>query len=536
MAAYGGHLLGHPMQDWMEPVDLRVYRFGGLIAAHVTPWYNPHRSSPLYDWPGYGHLKFTYTPFAALIFTVLAVPPLPVLLALSIVVSILALLAALWVTFGGLGYRPGAARGGATLLVAAAVLWTEPVQRTLFLGQIELVLMALVLWDMSRSDQRRWKGAGVGIAAGIKLVPLIFIPYLLLTRRFRAAAVAAGAFAATVALGFVVLPADSRRWWLGGVFAQGSRTGFVGWEGNQSLRALITRLAGSVAAAQPAWLAAAALTVALGLACAARLDRAGHPIAGVLTCALTGLLVSPISWDHHWVWIAPAVAVLAGYAARARGAARWAQAGLAAVIIAVFGAWPGSLWGAPADLGGFSLGLIWAPPNTNPGTYYQLGDRPWYPEYHWHGLELVTGNLYILTGLALFVLTMVLAARSHRASSSPHLIFPDRSLAGRDRAPLGTGRGTRPEAGGQQDKERPGIGVSPLSGEDPSEALGEPEQQPEGRGQDERRPDSQRGQDADGDQGGQDGEHDRYLDASLASEAGQAVHDRGEPSGLAVGD
>src|SRR5205807_1068534 len=92
---------------------------------------------------------------------------------------------------------------------------------------------------------------------------------------------------------------------------------------------------------------------------------------------------------------------------------------LAAAILAVFGAWPGSLWGKPRDLGGFSLGIIWLPPNTSPSTYYQDGDQPWFVEYHWHGLQLVTGNAYILAGLALFVVilaaTLWIAVRS-RAS------------------------------------------------------------------------------------------------------------------------
>src|SRR5450759_1569913 len=130
-AVYVARILSQPMADWMEPVDLRVYRLGVLMAAHVAPWYNPARSSPLYDWPGYGHLKFTYTPFSALIFTVLRPPPLHVLFALSIAVNVVALIAAIWVTLGGAGFRAGAARLGATLLVAAAVFWTEPVQRTL---------------------------------------------------------------------------------------------------------------------------------------------------------------------------------------------------------------------------------------------------------------------------------------------------------------------------------------------------------------------------------------------------------------------
>ncbi len=74
------------------------------------------------------------------------------------------------------------------------------------------------------------------------------------------------------------------------------------------------------------------------------------------------------------------------------------------MIAGVFFAWPGSLWGQPNDLGGFSLGLIWAPPNTNPGTYYRLGDRPWFAEYHWHGMQLLSGNLYVLTGIGLLTL------------------------------------------------------------------------------------------------------------------------------------
>ena len=405
----------HPANWWIEPVDLRVYREGGSSVRQIAPWYNSHSTAPLYSWPHRYTLKFTYPPFAALVFTILSVPALHVMERLWVGVNIAALLAAIWATFGGLGYRTVRVRAGATLLVAAVVFWTEPVQRVLFLGQIELVLLAVVMWDLCQPDRRWWKGAGIGIAAGIKLVPLIFIPYLLLTRRFRQAAVAAGTFAATILLGFAVVPGDSVQWWLHGLFLQGGRTGFVAWEGNQSLQAIITRFVGSVATAAPVWLVVAAVTTVVGLVCAALLDRYGYRMLGILTCALTGLLVSPISWDHHWVWIVPAVAVAAHYGIRAlRRPSGWAALGLAGLIAAIFGAWPGSLWGSAGDLGGFSRGLIWAPPNTNPGTYDQLGDRPWYAEYHWHGIQLIVGNLYVLTGIALLVLLAVLAIRAAR--------------------------------------------------------------------------------------------------------------------------
>jgi alpha-1,2-mannosyltransferase len=422
---YIARALTHPMSAWMDPVDLRVYRFGGFIAAHVRPWYKPGRAAPLYDWPGFENLKFTYTPFAAVVFIAATVLPLLTLERLSLVVNTLAMLVAIWVTFAAVGWPGGRdaadlpagqsgrplliSRVGTTLAVGAVMFWAEPVQRTLYLGQVELILMALIMWDLGQPDRRWFKGAGVGVAAGIKLVPLIFIPYLLITRRFRQAIVAAGTFALTVAIGFAADPADSVRWWIGGVFAQGSRTGFVGWEGNQSLRGLITRLAGSVDGGASPWIWAAAATVVVGLAVAVVLDRAGHRVVAVLACALTGLLVSPISWDHHWVWVVPAVVTAIGYAARLRGRARLACAGLAVAITAIYFGWPGSLWGMASNPGAFTLGLIWMPPNTNPGTYYRLGDRPWFAEYHWHGLQLLTGNLYVLTGIGLLIGLLVLA-------------------------------------------------------------------------------------------------------------------------------
>ena len=412
LGLYVIYMVIHPKDYTMDPVDLAVYRSGGLIVRHVRPLYNPHLAAPLYDWIGYGelHLPFTYTPFAAIAFALISFVSWSLSLKLSMAVDIISLLAALWFTLGGLGYRRGTTRLGATLLGTAAVFWTEPVLRTMYLGQVNLVLLALIIWDLCQPDttkSRWWKGFGTGIAAGIKLTPLIFIPYLLLARKFRQAAMACAGFAFTVLLGFVILPKDSTKWWFDGLFAQGGRTGFEGWAGNQSLEGIITRLTGSVNGAKPAWIVAAVLVVAVGVIAAALLDRKGYAMLGLLMAALTGLLVSPISWDHHWVWIAPGVVVAAHYAVQAwrRGArlAAWACGLLAVGIVACFGAWPTSLFGVnPPNLGKDSLGLIWIPKNTNPTWYQWYGDRPWFPEYHWHGLALIVGNAYVLAGLAVF--------------------------------------------------------------------------------------------------------------------------------------
>jgi len=410
LGGYCAYLLTHLAGGALNPVDLHVYRLGGRVVAHVRPRYNPALAAPLYDWPG-RTLKFTYPPFAAMVFTIFAPPSWGLLPKLWLGVNVLAVVATIWVTLGGLRYRAGLARLGGTLLLAAVLFWTEPVQRTMYLGQVELVLMALVMWDLCQPAGRKWQGIGVGIAAGIKLVPLIFVPYLLLTRRYRQAAVAVATFAATVIIGFAVLPADSRAWWLDGLMFQSSRTGFTGWEGNQSLQGIITRLAGSIAAGQPIWIAVAVVILAAGIGSAVILARAGHQVMGILACALTGLLVSPISWDHHWVWIVPGVTALVCYGIRDTGWRRCAWLAGGVLVTALFGAWPGSLWGQPTDLGGFSEGLIWSPPNTNPGTFATLGDRPAYVEYHWHGFQLVIGNVYVLTGMAVMLVIACIAAR-----------------------------------------------------------------------------------------------------------------------------
>ena len=201
-------------------------------------------------------------------------------------------------------------------------------------------------------------------------------------------------------------------WWLRGDFLLAGRTGFVGGQQNQSLRGLLTRLAGSVAGAGLPWLALALLAGLAGLSAAAVLHRGGYPLAGLLACALTALLVSPISWDHHWVWFAPGLALAVGAGARSpSGARRAAALTLAAGLWAVFAAWP-DFWSARAGLLGG--GLI----NYAPASAWAYGDDPAYREYHWHGLQLVAGNGEILAGLALFAALLVTACRVRLAPQS----------------------------------------------------------------------------------------------------------------------
>jgi alpha-1,2-mannosyltransferase len=284
------------------------------------------------------------------------------------VTSVAAIGTALWLTLGALGWR-GRRQATALAAIAAVSLWIEPVQRSLHLGQIEPLLMVLIVWDICQPDRRRWKGAGIGVAAGIKLTPLVFIPYLFLTGKRRQAAVVTAAFAGTVAIGFVFLPHASDKYWLTGYFLHASNVGDVKSLLNQSVLGLVARSIHSVRHATPIWLGLSVVITVLGLGAAAVLDRAGRTVAGWLTCELTSLLSYPISWDHHWIWVVPALALFADTALRARGAARWAWWALAAGVAALFGAW-----------GRLPLGEV-----------YPLPGR----------LQPISANLFVLAGLAL---------------------------------------------------------------------------------------------------------------------------------------
>jgi len=369
----GLHLVSPSLQSGM--LDLQVYRWGGLIARHSGDLYGAH-------FP-YHHLRFTYTPAAALVFAGMSAMPWLSLELLSALAGIASLTAVMWLTWGLLGYRRPAGRAAAALIAAGVAVWLGPVQQTLDLGQVNLVLMLLVLADLSLPDSARFKGIGLGLAAGFKLTPLIFVLYLLLTRRFRAAAVALSTFAATIAVSLVLLPGQAREFWFGGLFLNSRRTGNNAYVGNQSLHGMLARLVGETAASQ---LPRAALPVLAGLAgvlLAAWWSRRGQEAIGILTCALAGLLASPISWAHHWVWAAPALLVAAEAAAHwpARpGPRRWAAWFGLALLAAPF-------FIVPQDL---------VPPSELQG-------------HHLSGLEWLAGNLYVITGL--LTLGLIAAAR-----------------------------------------------------------------------------------------------------------------------------
>jgi alpha-1,2-mannosyltransferase len=315
--------------------DVRVYEWGGRQAAAG--------GGALYA-PG-AQFSFTYPPFAAVLFAAFAGAPAGALKIALTAGSLVALPVLCSQALDAVGVRR---RPEIVFAVSALALLTRPVAYTLHLGEINLILAALIGADLlRREDGAWWQGAATGLAAGIKLTPLIFVAYLALTGRLRAAGVAMAAFALTVAAGSAWLPARSQTFWLGGVFYDQRRVGNPANPSDQSLAGAVARLAGTGDPPRVWWLVAVLAAGLAGLAVAVWAHRRGYRLAGFLCCAVTGLLVSPFSWTHHWVWAIPLLVWLTVTAWRRRSAARWAAAAGAAAVFSgiVTLPWPGH----PAD-------------------------------------------------------------------------------------------------------------------------------------------------------------------------------------------
>ncbi|WP_442818183.1 glycosyltransferase 87 family protein [Streptomyces sp. NBC_01727] len=277
--------------------DLNVYygtvddwiRHGGRIYDYLLPG------------TGYG---FTYPPFAA----VCMLPMLLVGHTGAVVGGVLLSAAASVLLLRGPLHELPLGRGG---LVATACLFVmlEPVRDTFSLGQVNLLLMALVYADGGRG---RFAGVGIGLATAFKLTPGIFIGYLLLTGRRRAAAVATGTALAATAIGVLAAPRASWVFWTRALWDT-HRVGALDYVSNQSLQGALARLG----AARPVWVMAVLAVLVLWAYRVRRATAAGDDEAGMALTGLAACLVSPVTWVHHLVWAVPALALLVRYGHRA---------------------------------------------------------------------------------------------------------------------------------------------------------------------------------------------------------------------------
>lgn len=348
-------------------IDLHVYVDGAATMAHGGLYDFVYRPviPPL-------PLQFTYPPFAGVLFYPLHFLPFA-LVGLCWQVGIAVALYGSAVIVLRLLNIPDARMAMAW---TALVVWFEPVRHLFELGQIGALLMVAVLFAVY---SRRWwlSGLLVGLAAGVKLTPAVAGLYFAGARRWRAVVFSAAVFGATVAAS-IALGGAQARFYFTDLLGDAERIGVVSTPMNQSLRGVIGFLLGRDDGYGPLLVVAFVVAV-VSAVLAWRRVGAADPLGRVVIVMLLGLLISPISWTHHWVWLMPLVMwlVLGPLRERTR------IVGWAWVVLAYLGP---------------------------PWLVMLAGDEGWLDGRHWYtGLA---GSVYVLAALATLAYVASLSRRS----------------------------------------------------------------------------------------------------------------------------
>jgi alpha-1,2-mannosyltransferase len=372
-------------------IDLEVYRFavwqwwdGGDIYGELPPV------------NGGLVLPFIYPPFAAVMAIPFAVLPWTLSYTLLFALNVACVVGTVYLV--GRHLYPEASRR-LTMAVAAGglvlLLWLEPIRETFAFGQINLLLMGLVAVDCLA--RRTWwpRGLGVGLAAAIKLTPAVFVLYFLLRRDFRAAAVAAITGVAATALGFLVNPTGSMTYWFGGFGGAAQISGST-YRTNQTVQAALARFG----LEPPGLTVVLAVVVLVLLVLVVVAMRTSNPEVGLMVCAAFSMLAAPTAWSHHWVWIAPALAVMACGCIRAwrsRSPMLYVLLPASALTAAVF---------------------VLAPFHQLPGND-DWNNPPIDLEQLWTPTQHLVGNVYVLAGLGWIAGCAVAGLLARRRAAAP---------------------------------------------------------------------------------------------------------------------
>ena len=315
--------------QWLFKLDSFVYY------EAVRQWLD---GGDLYSWyanPGQHLWPFTYTPLAAWVISPLTWMSYQQATVLLIVATPLCAAVTAYAVLRRLAVAPRMARSLAPWLALIGVIALEPFPKTMEYAQVNAILMALVAVDLFLVPERsRWRGALSGLAAAIKLTPAVAILVLLVRREWRAAATMAGSAVGLTLLAGLAAPAESWEFFTSAMWDPG-RAGFADYSGNQNLKGAIARGLPE-SAWNLTWAACSLLAVVAAWLLCRRLDRlrgAGDAAEGpgqddglVLSLQISvvmvlGLLISPISWSHHWVWCLPALMSVAAATWRWRSTA-----------------------------------------------------------------------------------------------------------------------------------------------------------------------------------------------------------------------
>jgi len=348
-----GYLTSAPDQ---RMVDLDVYRTSGLSVLQGQPLYAILTQSPQL-------LPFTYPPVAAVFAVPLALMPWGAAQLAWVPLIYVPLAVTIWYAFRPLLRRAGPLRPVAFAALFGVCAYLFPMRDQMRFGQVDMLLAALCVADCAVSRPRWPRGALIGLATAVKLVPGVFIIYLLVSGRRRAAATAALCAGAWTAGAFLLMPRDSVYYWTTAIFDSG-RLGSNTGTSNQSLRGLLLRFFLPGHAPGALWVAVAIVVGVAGFAAARRVARDGYEMAGVAIAGLLGVALSPVSWIHHLIWVVVAIGAIAGDGRLVRRAVT--AAGAAVFYIMTIPWWGNSLLyvpGVPRMIsrliqGGFGAGVV----------------------------------------------------------------------------------------------------------------------------------------------------------------------------------
>lgn len=347
-------------------VDLHVYVGGAAALDHPGTLYSYVYADQTPDFP----LPFTYPPFAAVALYPMHFVPFGVLAFLWHVAIVAALYGVVRISQRLIGT---AADRRAAMLWTAVSIWIEPLRSNFDYGQINVFLVLAVLYAVYTT---RWwlSGLLVGLAAAVKLTPAVAGIYLLGARRWSAALFSLAVFLFSIGVSLFVV-GDQARYYFTDLLGDAHRVGPIATSFNQSWRGAISRILGYDAGYGPLVLAALVITAVVAVL-AWRALNPSDALGRLLVVELFGLLLSPISWTHHWVWLVPLMIwLIQGPLGQRLGAKILGWGWLLLTII-----------GVPWLLS-FAQPSIW------------VISRPWY--LAWAGLIYVVASLATLSWIAL---------------------------------------------------------------------------------------------------------------------------------------
>jgi alpha-1,2-mannosyltransferase len=305
-------------------LDLAVYRGGGHAAFDGHDLYSLAKADSAYF--------FTYPPLAALVFVPVAAIPQQWAQVLWTSAALIGLWCVVRLTLRRYASPNIAASRTWPWVVFVLVAISDPLRVGFGLGQINVFIALLLLADFAGALPRIPRGVLIGVAAAVKLTPLFLIAYLLVVRRTRAALWAAGAFTLLTVVALVVMPVASADYWWRGAASDFTRFG-VGYVSNQSANGFIVRLLHYPDHARLWWLLLA-VPAAVGVLWLARRVVADRPWLAEAVAMAGMLVISPISWIHHWILVLPLIVASFRLGAQpGHLACRWLTGALVAVLL-----------------------------------------------------------------------------------------------------------------------------------------------------------------------------------------------------------